>query len=259
LYVWDGSRPYTIGASIYGYKAGPSGDEHIVSIPASGIASNINFVFEPLPRISISAPAQLVEGSAGAFTISRTGSTDEPLDVWWQTTGTADNSDFNGPYGAGVAKIPAGSSSTTLPITELTTAEIRAEKIVTLHASAPATITRGDVTYSYPGWELRSVGAEQKWFQVDPPYATFAEAAATIRLIDALDPTAFQIALLTDASREKILQIVAPAGKILQLQQSKNLREWQTIATRPIDVSPITIRISEQLDANFYRAEVSEP
>lgn len=255
LPVFDASQPFTIGASIYGYKAVGGIDEQTVTVPASGVASNVNFTFEPLPRITITAPQQLIEGQSSVFKISRTGDTTAPMEVSWQTTGTADFFDYTGPSGIGSVTIPAGSASTTLPITAGLSDGIAPAKTITLHAIISSSMQRGEVTYFYPGWELRNASDEQNWFQTDPPYATFADAEATIELLDTADPSANRVEL-ANFGATMALQIFAPIGRAVRVEISSDLRNWQIIATNTVTTSPFSFPLPlGSQSARFYRTE----
>lgn len=193
------------GASLYGYRA--------VS----------DFVFEPLPRVWISAPKTLRQGATSVATIHRSGPVDQPLAVRWRSTVVP--IDLSG-------TIPAGASSLTVDISA------PVADSMTLQVLVPNRFVREGVTYCYPGWEL----ANGKWRQTDPPYVAMENSTATIGLID---PAASPLEV--DATREG-LAVSGPAGWEVEIEFSKDLVEWRHHSTATLPAQVITS------GSGFYRA-----
>jgi hypothetical protein len=175
----------------------PLEDSDLVNLTIQGTA---------LPRIQVSAPAELPEsaGLTNVFTLHRSGPTDTPLTVLYQLGGSASqSSDYIAPLTDRLV-IPAGSTSATLafPILDDTVGE--PEETLTLTIANPVRFDRTDSRGQsfhvfYPGWELETVGDTEYWVQTRPDYVIDHPGQATIRLID--DDTFTEHTVSISASR----------------------------------------------------------
>lgn len=185
--------PYFCGAFLYGYRIATPLPGTPVTIPTSGTAM-LDFVLEALPHIRISAtiPAASEGRTNEGFILTRSGTVTEPLEVWFQVSGTAQPDDFGGDLSLGRVTIPAGTNAQFIAVTLRRDAEVEEPETLVVTAVAPGQIQRqvvagsvtNWVTFYYPGWELRSFGAEQRWFQTDPAYSIAADSTATFTILD---------------------------------------------------------------------------
>jgi hypothetical protein len=104
------------GAFAYGYRM-VSPEPGFEIIVASGATMNLNFVLEPLPEIKVLVPETVTEGASNVvLSFTRTGPTNEALEVWFQLSGTAMlNTDYTGAVVSERVIIPAGSNAAVVP------------------------------------------------------------------------------------------------------------------------------------------------
>jgi acetyl esterase/lipase len=124
------------------------------------------------PAVSVTAAADASEaGTAGRFTISRTGSTAAPLTVRWALAGTATaGSDFTAPVES--ATIPAGAASVNVNVTPVADSLVEGDETIELHlafdpayriddakSAAQITLTDNDGSPSLPVVTLQATDA----------------------------------------------------------------------------------------------------
>jgi hypothetical protein len=255
--LWvDDPGPFTVGVSAYGYTAAPGASERVVSIPSPGI-TNANFSLRTLPRVTVTAVPQISKGDTAIFTIHRTGPTDEPLQVDWQRTGTVHGLDSPGVAQRGTVLILSGQSSTTVSMPTVFDNLAEAPETLTLHAITPGALDRDGILFSYPGWELRGEGADEKWYQTDPAFATYADASATVTIVNSQSAT---LQLVLNTGSLATLQIVGPANGKIRIDTSADLITWQPVATNQLGASGATVALPTQspADSRFYRAQKVE-
>lgn len=218
----DDAAPVVPGSYRYGYRS-------ITPERAVAPGGEITLVLEILPRVSVSAPAIVRPGEPVPFTITRSGSVSESLEVWWQGASP------------GVATIPSGQRST---IVYLTDSEM-------LNIVIPSQFLHEGVTHYYPGYELRG----DKWFQTDPPYVTFEDAFAAVQIVD---DTEHRLAFGETFSGEKRLEVFGPMGRIFQVDVSFDLVSWLPYVTNKIEFHPTAVSIPQAFadPARFYRSRL---
>lgn len=128
---------HTINALLYGYSFTPNGDS--ISIAAG--ANTLNLTATPLAEVSLAASADASEnGTNGAFTLTRTGDTDNPLEVRVMSaagTATKDTDyslspDYVDDGNYRTFTIPAGAASLTVSVVATNDAASEGPETVTL-------------------------------------------------------------------------------------------------------------------------------
>jgi hypothetical protein len=235
---------YVPGIYLYGYRLISPAPNASASVPGS-----MDFVLEALPRVSVTGANSVVEGQSATFTLTRTGSTAEPLPIRYQFTGNTDVADFQQSV---EVTIPAGQNSVQINVPITADSNDEAAELLTLHVINPSQFQRDGVMYCYPGWELRAIGDVTSWYQTDPPYVTFADSAATISIIDG---NSLRLALTAQDG----LDLFGPLGSKFQIEISSDLRSWNLFASGTIEHSPTVVPVPPTVGnaPRFYRGRLA--
>lgn len=213
---------YNVGAFLFGYQTEPMDFVNPVTV-AGGDLYFLDFMATEIPKVNVTlAYGSINEGGQGSFQINRTGPTNKELAVFFRLGGTADNTAVVGTNGAGDfsipatitntlgsnvtfqsvfgVTIPAGATSTMVPVTTLTDTLVEGPETVKLSLvlagynlnTAVILNTDGTNTWTetntvsvfYPGWEGRQIDQVDILFQTDPPYVVGPLGEATLNVND---------------------------------------------------------------------------
>lgn len=226
--------------SLYGYRLASPAMNTSATVPGS-----IDFILKPLPRVSIATQDTVAPGQTATFSFSRTGANDEPLQIAIQFSGGADLAFLPREL---TITIPDGEASAQLNVL-MRTNSLAEPASLTLHAINANQFQREAITFYYPGWEMRTVAGITNWFQTDPPYATLADASATIR-VESADSLRLAV---TEPDR---LSVYGPFGRVFRVEISSDLLSWKAFATGAIQESSTHIPLPSLAgnERYFFRA-----
>lgn len=193
--VCPDARTNVPGAFAYGYRMVSPQPGFEVAVPM-GTTRNLDFVLAPLPRVRVSLTSETVAEGASNVVVSfiRDGPADQPLEVWFQLSGTATlHADYAGDVAMERIVIPAGTNAVARSLNLLRDVEVEGDEVLFVTAVAPRQEFRevvpggvtNLVTFHHPGWELRPYRDESAWFMTEPRYIVSTESSAALTILDA--------------------------------------------------------------------------
>ena len=173
--------------------------ENPVQVTASDVGG-LDAMQQQFSQVSIRALSNAMENpvTPGQFEISRTGSTDSDLRVFYVRNGTAVSGVNHEPLA--LVTIPAGADSTILNVTpvandvadgplsvtvtlRLATVQTQVVNVVTNINGTNVVVARTN-RITFPGWELLPVNGQLTWFQTYPIGYVLGTAEATLTIQD---------------------------------------------------------------------------
>lgn len=254
---------YTPGAFLFGYSTARRNPVAVIDHDLT----NVDFLATELPKISVSAPAQVAEdaGLTNVFQLTRTGSIDQPLTVSYRLSGTAlGGRDYVRPFIDRVV-IPAGASSTFVAVNLIDDSDVELNETIILDVSYPSLDQRRDsfgnfYTVYFPGWELIDIEGIPNLVQTEPAYVPGEGAFATVILTDNDGggiPQALSISLGPDGDVD--LSISASPESRVVLERSADLNSWTAVYTNILlNTSAATVRVPAAGEKAFFRSRIGE-
>jgi hypothetical protein len=254
---------YTPGAFLFGYAMARRSPLSVIDHDLT----NVDFVATELPRVSVTAPAEIREeiGLTNLFLLTRTGPVEQPLTVSYGLSGTAAaGGDYVRPF-ITRAVIPAGASSTFVTMNIIDDLNIELNETIILDISYPTQDQRTDplgnsYTVYFPGWELFDNAGILNWVQTDPTYIPGEGAFASVILKDndAMDmPQTLSITLNSDGHLD--VNISANPESRIVLESSSDFKMWTPIHTNILlNTYSTSVRLPASAQKSFLRSRIED-
>ncbi|MBL9168296.1 MAG: PKD domain-containing protein [Verrucomicrobiales bacterium] len=224
-----GPGVYTNGAFAFGFKMDPAS---ALEITGSEIR-NQDYRGRALRRVDIESPRIISEGAGltTVFTLTRTGPIDDPLEVPFQLSGTAEPGRHYVEPSVRSVFIPSGSRTATLALEILDVPGIESWKTIQLSVDIPVQSEHrradGRVYHRfYPGLDWEGIGGQAFWTLTDPVFVPGASATATIADDD------LRLEIGEDEPSRFTLRFRGEPGTSITIEESRDLVRWVHLSTQ---------------------------